>query len=201
MKKTFLASFVLPILIGGLLFSVQHVFAATEDAGAVFGPEENPNPPTRTKEDCDDAKLRNQQACLEKPNQENEDDIQKKSRCSVEANTEYGVCMKSVTRGGGANVSENDEVGFQIPDASVLDQFGGQSAQQVIGNFMRTATGIMGSIAFAIMVFAGFLWMTAGGNSDKQHKAMSMMVWASLGIIVILSGYTIVRFVFDSFTN
>ncbi len=201
MKKNFLASFFLSIFICSLLFSVPQVFAATEDAGAVFGPEENPNPPTRTKEDCDNAKLRDQQACLEKPNEENEDDIQKKSRCSVAANQEYTVCLRSVTRDGAPNVSANDEVGFQIPDAGVLDQFRGQSAQQVIGNFMRTATGIMGSIAFGIMVFAGFLWMTAGGNSDKQHKAMSMMVWASLGIIVILSGYTIVRFVFDSFTN
>lgn len=94
-----------------------------------------------------------------------------------------------------------DQGGYSLPSADVLNQFSGLSIQNVIGNGIATAMKIMGSIAFAIMVFAGFMWMTAGGNSDRSKKSMDMMVWAALGVVVILSSYTIVKFVFDSFTN
>ncbi len=121
---------------------------------------------------------------------------QKIASCSITAQTEYDSCMKGVLP-----EQLQDENEYQIPDASSLNQFQGLTLQKVIGNLINIATGIMGSIAFAIIVFAGFMWMTAGGNSDRQRKAMSMMIWSALGIVVILSSYTIVRFILDAYTN
>ncbi len=118
------------------------------------------------------------------------------ARCSVTAQREYDACVA-----GTRPDQLKDEGEYQIPDASSLNQFQGLTIQKVIGNVINTVTGIMGSIAFAIIVFAGFMWMTAGGNSDRQRKAMSMMLWAGMGIVVILSSYTIVRFILDAYTN
>ena len=65
---------------------------------------------------------------------------------------------------------------------------------RVIGFF---AAGI-GSFALALYIWAGFLWMTAMGNSDRIEKAKDTIVWTSLGAAVILSAYVIVSFVFTS---
>ena len=65
---------------------------------------------------------------------------------------------------------------------------------RVIGFF---AAGI-GSIALALYVWAGFMWMTASGNSERVGKAQGVIMWTSLGAVAILSSYIIVRFIFDS---
>ncbi len=55
--------------------------------------------------------------------------------------------------------------------------------------------GVMGTVALAMLVYAGFLFMTAAGNSDRERKALDIMLWSGLGIIVILSSYAVVQFI------
>lgn len=164
---------------------------AQEMDPSTFRFDQKPN--LKTKEECEQLRQRVRTACIETPDAN-------PSQCSTKAESEYYRCMELVPKEE-APAGDEKENGFQIPSADSLNQFHGLSAKQVIGNFLKTAMGIMGSIAFAIMVAGGFLWMTAGGNSDKERKAIDMIVWASLGVAVILSSYTIVRFVFDAFTN
>lgn len=134
--------------------------------------------------------------CLQGKLTENHPDITREdiASCSVQSTQAYNSCK------GGQDTS-TEENKYQVADASSLNQFAGLTIQNVIGNGIATAMKILGSIAFAIMVFAGFMWMTAGGNSDKSRKSMEMMIWAALGVVVILSSYTIVKFVLDAFTN
>ncbi|MBT4942231.1 MAG: hypothetical protein HON29_04280, partial [Candidatus Magasanikbacteria bacterium] len=49
-----------------------------------------------------------------------------------------------------------------------------------------------------MFVYAGGLWMVAGGNAQQTTKAMKTMVWSAIGLIVILSSYSIVNFIFTS---
>jgi len=42
------------------------------------------------------------------------------------------------------------------------------------------------------------LWMVAGGNAQQTTKAMKTMVWSAIGLIVILSSYSIVNFIFSN---
>lgn len=87
-----------------------------------------------------------------------------------------------------------------LPSAQELNQFQGQTLPQVIGNVIKTAMGIMGTIALVVLVSAGVMWMTTGGNSSKEEQAKDMMLWGAMGVIVILSSYIIVQFVFEAFT-
>ena len=139
---------------------------------------------------CEKEITTNKEACLKNPEATHLTDSQKTAHCTVWTDQKYNECIGS---------SEGE---FDLPRGiDGLNQFQGLSISEVIGNFMGTALKILGSIAFAIMVAAGLIWMTAGGNSDKQRKAMDMMLWAGLGVVVILSSATIVKFVFDAFTN
>jgi hypothetical protein len=50
-----------------------------------------------------------------------------------------------------------------------------------------------------MFVYGGLMWMTAAGNSEKTGKALKIITWSSLGIVVIFSAYVLVQFVFSAF--
>lgn len=77
-----------------------------------------------------------------------------------------------------------------------LNQLPSTNAQEIIGQAIKILTAFMGAIMFVLVVYAGFLWMTAQGNSDKIETAKNIMVWSALGVAVMLTSYIIVQFVF-----
>jgi len=55
--------------------------------------------------------------------------------------------------------------------------------------------GLLGTIAVVIIIYAGFKWMTAGGNDENVTSAKKILIAAVIGLIIILSAYAITRFV------
>jgi type IV secretory pathway VirB2 component (pilin) len=55
----------------------------------------------------------------------------------------------------------------------------------------------VGAIAVLMLVFAGFMFITDGGSSSQSEKALKTIQNTVIGIIVILSSYTIVNTVLD----
>jgi hypothetical protein len=53
---------------------------------------------------------------------------------------------------------------------------------------------IIGIVAVFYLIFAGFQYLTAGGDADKVKKARAGIVNAVIGIVIILSAFLIVRF-------
>jgi len=45
-----------------------------------------------------------------------------------------------------------------------------------------------------LMVYAGFLWMTAGGVEENVTKAKSLLMQAVIGLAIVLSAYSITIF-------
>lgn len=82
---------------------------------------------------------------------------------------------------------------------SSLNKLGSTNITQGIAGIIQALVGVIGSIALAMFVYGGFLWMTSRGNGDQTAKAAKIMVWAALGVIVILSSYAIVDFLFSTF--
>lgn len=67
-----------------------------------------------------------------------------------------------------------------------------------IGRAINVVLGIMGSIALAMFVYAGFLFMVSG-TSDSMEKARSILVWSSMGIVVIFASYALLQLIFSTF--
>lgn len=84
------------------------------------------------------------------------------------------------------------------PKVQGLNQLGTITPQQLIGRAIKLAMGIIGTIALIVLVGAGLLWMTAAGNSDREKRAMDMMFWGALGVIVSLGSYSIVTFIIEN---
>ncbi len=83
-------------------------------------------------------------------------------------------------------------------EAATLNKLGISNPAQLIGRFINMLLAFIGSISLVLYIVAGFLWMTASGNTEKVTKAKSIMVWTTLGIVVMLASYMLASFLFKS---
>jgi|GEM_PF-1577465 len=68
----------------------------------------------------------------------------------------------------------------------------------LIGIIFRVIQYILmfvGVVALVIIIYGGFLWMTARGNDEQVNKAKKVLINGLIGLIVILLSYAIVSFV------
>jgi hypothetical protein len=66
------------------------------------------------------------------------------------------------------------------------------------GRIINAVLGIVGSIALVMFIYGGFVWMTAAGNQEAVTKGRNILIWATVGLIVIFSAYALVNFVFKA---
>ena len=55
--------------------------------------------------------------------------------------------------------------------------------------------GFMGAIFLVLAIYGGYNWMMARGNEDMVEKAKKTITNATIGLIVVLSAYAIVRII------
>jgi Zn-dependent protease with chaperone function len=75
--------------------------------------------------------------------------------------------------------------------------FGKEPLENTIALLINVLLGILGIIFLVLIIYAGFLWMTAAGNGDQIDKAKQIMIAAVIGLIILLSAYAISTFVID----
>lgn len=54
--------------------------------------------------------------------------------------------------------------------------------------FVSVAAGV---VAFAFLIYSGFLYMTAGGNAESAKKGQAGILNAIIGLIIVALAYTI----------
>jgi hypothetical protein len=67
--------------------------------------------------------------------------------------------------------------------------------QQLLGLIINAALGVIGSIALLILIYGGFIWLTAAGNDQQISQGRNILMWAAIGLIIIFTSYALVRFV------
>lgn len=70
-----------------------------------------------------------------------------------------------------------------------------------VGKIINSVLTILGIVAVALILYAGFLWMTARGNEQQVEKARSILTQAVIGLIIILAAYSIARFVVNALVS
>lgn len=65
----------------------------------------------------------------------------------------------------------------------------------IIARIIRAALGLLGIVLVVIILYGGYLWMTAGGNEEQIGEAKRILKNAVIGLIIILMAYGIVLFV------
>lgn len=65
----------------------------------------------------------------------------------------------------------------------------------VISNLVTTVIGLLGIAFFLLLLYAGFLYLTALGDEDKVAKAKRLIASGVIGMIIILSAYAVASYV------
>lgn len=64
-----------------------------------------------------------------------------------------------------------------------------------VGNVISAVLSIVGTIFFALTVYAGIRWMTARGNEEEVTKAQEIIKAAVIGLVITMAAYAITAFV------
>lgn len=77
----------------------------------------------------------------------------------------------------------------------------GTDLPTIIGRIIYIALGFVGIILLAILIYAGFLWMTSGGDAEKITTAKAWIKNALIGLAIIVSAWSIVYFILQALTG
>lgn len=64
-----------------------------------------------------------------------------------------------------------------------------------VGELIGIVLAFTGTVFFLLVVYGGFLWMTAQGDSAQVKKGKEIIINAILGLVLVFSAYAITSFV------
>lgn len=85
-----------------------------------------------------------------------------------------------------------------VQETADLPGGGEGSLERTIGAIINIVFSVTGIIIIAFMVYAGFLWMTAGGDSGKVDNAKTIIKNTIIGLIITVLSYGIAQFVLSA---
>jgi hypothetical protein len=85
------------------------------------------------------------------------------------------------------------------------DVFGGEEPEnnipEIVAKVMMYLFTFLGTIFLVLIIYGGFLYMTAGGGSDKISEAKEIIINASIGLTIILASYSFTYFIIKAATG
>ena len=65
----------------------------------------------------------------------------------------------------------------------------------IIGRIINIILGLLGVIFLVLAIYAGFKWMTAGGEEGPIEEAKDTLKNAVIGVVVVMASYALSTFV------
>lgn len=66
---------------------------------------------------------------------------------------------------------------------------------QIIGNVVKAVLGVVGALALFMVVYGGIILLSSAGKQDQIKKGKDVLIWATIGVAVVLGSYVLVDFV------
>jgi hypothetical protein len=74
-------------------------------------------------------------------------------------------------------------------------EMGRKDPRVIVANVIQVMMGFLGVLAVGLVLYGGFIWMTAHGDDQKVLKAKKILQQASIGLAIILSAFAIATYV------
>lgn len=71
----------------------------------------------------------------------------------------------------------------------------------IAARIIQGALGFLGIVALGLLLYAGYLWMTAAGNEEQVARAKDIMRNGAIGLVIILTSFSIVTFIIGRLTG
>ncbi len=69
---------------------------------------------------------------------------------------------------------------------------------EIVANIVKIVLSLLGVIFICLIIYGGFLWMTAAGNEERIKKARAIIANAAIGLAIVLAAYAITVFVINA---
>ncbi len=73
-------------------------------------------------------------------------------------------------------------------------------ARTFVTNILRWALSFLGLVCVIMIIYGGFLYITAAGEEDKAKKGRTIILYCVIGIAIIAASYAIVNTVLGGVT-
>lgn len=65
----------------------------------------------------------------------------------------------------------------------------------IIQRIVTVVFSFLGIVAVIVVIYAGFLWITAGGEEERAKQGRTLLFQAFVGLIIVLAAYSVTYFV------
>ena len=96
--------------------------------------------------------------------------------------------------------AQSTELDLGVNDAAEIG-LGNSDLKTTINSIIRLILSFLGILAVVIILWGGFIWMTAMGDDGKVDKAKQLILAGIVGVVIILSAYAIASFVINAVNN
>lgn len=69
----------------------------------------------------------------------------------------------------------------------------------IVATIIQALLGVVGACTMLVFIWGGFQMIFAGGNEERIKKGRTTLMWAVIGLAIILSSYAILQYVFSVF--
>lgn len=90
--------------------------------------------------------------------------------------------------------AQNDIFGVNVVSNANLALTNSDPRETAV-RIINTALGFLGLIAVVIVLYGGFMWMTAAGNEERISKAKQILTAGIIGLVIIAMAWAIASYV------
>ena len=99
-----------------------------------------------------------------------------------------GICPPGSKNPGAANIAACNIDSAHNNDDLISDT----------NKIINVVLGVLGVVAVAVVIYGGFLFLTAQGDPGKIKKGKDSITWGIIGLIIALLSWSIINFVLSS---
>jgi hypothetical protein len=85
-----------------------------------------------------------------------------------------------------------------LAQVTITNPLGESDVRVIVGRVIQGALSVAGTLALLMLVYGGILWLTDMGKGDQVKKGKDILIWATLGIILIAGAYVITTALFNA---
>ncbi|MBN1584892.1 hypothetical protein JW899_00810 [Candidatus Uhrbacteria bacterium] len=89
-------------------------------------------------------------------------------------------------------MAQGPDLGLEYATATGLTS---TDVRTTISMLINAFMGLLGIVAVCLILFGGFKWMMAAGNTERVEEAKKLMISGVIGLIIIMTSYSIAQFV------
>jgi hypothetical protein len=99
-------------------------------------------------------------------------------------------------------ITDKDAGGLkEIGDTVFGDEEPKNTIPEIIARIIKYLLTFLGVIFLTLIIYGGFIYMTAAGDTEKISTAKDIIISASIGLAIILASYAFTYFIVENLTK